>query len=563
MQIIWKLKQYDKLAVNEICEKYKFSNKFSKLLLSRNISLDEIPNFLNNNLDNLKDPFEIKDMERFVQRIDLAIKNNEKIVIYGDYDTDGVTSVVILYDFLKKLGLNVGYYLPDRQNEGYGLNLDAISTFKKNEVSLIITVDCGISAVDEVKYAKSLGIDVCITDHHECEEILPNASCVINPKRKDDNSNLDMLAGVGVVFKCISALSIYYNLPKKSYLDYLDLVALGTISDIVPLTGENRIIAKEGIEYIKNTRNIGLKALISLTGITNIDTNMISYMIAPKINACGRMSNALKAVELFLTNDMYQAKKLSILLDKLNKERQLVENRIFDEITNLIQNNKLENENSIILWSPNWHNGVLGIVASRLVNIYSKPIILFTYENDKVARGSARSPKGISIYKLISECKNILLRFGGHDLATGLTVNISNLELFKLEIQNLINENIEDTKIIEIDEEISGNDLNYELYNYLEMLKPYGHCNKEPLFLYRNLKIKSIRNVKNGKHLKLELVDKDKTIYAIAFLQGFKRDMLKISDKIDVVCTIVLNENNKLNKDKNENLILIEDFKKV
>ena len=325
MQRIWNLKKYDNNLVEKIREEYKVSEIMAKLLISRDIEFNDIDNFLNGTLDDLNDPYEIKDMDKFVKRVNEAIKNKEKICIYGDYDVDGITSITIMYKFLTKLGADIMYYLPDRLIEGYGINNNALKEIKNKGVSLIITVDCGITAIEEVKFAKELGLDVCITDHHECAPELPDALAIVNPKRKDDTSSFKLLAGVGVAFKCISAIAIKYNLDKDEYLKYLDIVSIGTISDIVPLIGENRIISKYGLKMMENTENIGLKALLKLVSAKEIDSMMVSFGMAPRINACGRMGNASAAVKLLLEKDKNTAEKIALELDNLNQERKNVE----------------------------------------------------------------------------------------------------------------------------------------------------------------------------------------------------------------------------------------------
>ena len=284
MSKVWNIKKYDEKKVEEIMNKYNVSKTLAKLLISREI--EDIDMYLNGNIDSLRDPFLIKDMEKLVKRVKKALDKKEKICIYGDYDVDGITSITIMYKFLEKLGADVSYYLPDRLVEGYGVNKEALYKIKEEGVTFVITVDCGITAIEEVEYAKSIGLDICITDHHECGEEIPDCIGVINPKRKDDTFPFKMYAGVGVAFKVITALSKEFNLDKEEYLKYLDIVAIGTISDIVPLVDENRIISKFGLEMIKNTKNVGLKALLKVINYKEIDSTMVSFLIAPRINAC-------------------------------------------------------------------------------------------------------------------------------------------------------------------------------------------------------------------------------------------------------------------------------------
>lgn len=559
MQKVWNVNSYDEEYVEEISKKYNISQILSKLLISRNIEVNDIDNFLNGKIEDIKDPYEIKDMDKLVARVKKAVENNEKICIYGDYDVDGITSITVMYQFLINIGANVDYYLPDRLIEGYGVNNKALDEIKLRGCSLVITVDCGITAVEETKYAKKIGLDMCITDHHECSEILPEAIAIVNPKRKDDTSKFKMHAGVGVAFKCIMAIAKEYDLPKDSYLRYIDIVAIGTISDIVPLVDENRIISKYGLEKIKTTENIGLKALINILSFKEIDSTMVSFGIAPRINACGRMGKAGVAVELLLEKNEEKAEQIAKTLDMLNVKRQQVEKEIYDDAVAKIEKERLDEKNSIVLYNENWHNGVIGIVASRLVNLYYKPVILLTKEQG-VIRGSGRCQVGISLYDTLTKCKDLLIQFGGHELAAGLSIEEDKISLFAEKFNQVVSEEMpEDTEqIIDIDTEITIKDLNAKLLKDIYILRPYGQSNKLPIFLYRGLKVTAIRTLKEDKHLKFTLKDNKFLLEALAFSQGERRDEIKIGDKIDVVCNVELNT---FNSQRTIQLI-VQDFKK-
>lgn len=539
MQKVWNVKKYDNDKINELMQKYNISEMLAKLIISREI--EDIDMFLNGTLDDLKDPYKMKDMDKFVKRVEEAIDKNEKICIYGDYDVDGITSITIMYKFLTSIGANVMYYLPDRLLEGYGLNKKALDSIKEERAKLVITVDCGITAIDEVNYAKSIELDMCITDHHECAEVLPDAICIVNPKQKDDNT-FSMLAGVGVAFKCITALAKRYNLSYDSYIKYLDIVALGTISDIVPLVDENRIISKYGLEMMNDTKNVGLKALLNIINFKTVDSTMVSFGMAPRINACGRMGNARVAVELLLEKDKEKADNLAIELNNQNTKRQQVEKKIFQAAEKMIQKDHLDLKNSIVLYNEEWHNGVIGIVASRLVNIYYKPVILLTKENG-VVRGSGRCPIDFSLYDTLTKCKDQLIQFGGHELAAGLSIEENKIEEFTSKFEEVVTESIvgEPKQIIPVDERIDYRDLNIELLKDINTLRPYGQSNKEPIFMYKGLKVKSIRTIKEDKHLKLTLRDDKYQIEALAFSQGNRRDELRLGDKIDVLCNVDVN----------------------
>ena len=559
MQKIWNVKKYDNELIERIKDTYKVSEIMAKLLVSRNIEFDEIDNFLNGTLDDLNDPYKIKDMDKLVERIDRALKNKEKICIYGDYDVDGITSITIMYQFLTKLGADVMYYLPDRLIEGYGINNNALDEIKKKDVSLIVTVDCGITAVDEVEHAKQIGLDICITDHHECAEILPNALAIVNPKRKDDEYSFKMLAGVGVAFKCLVAIAKKYNLDESEYLKYLDIVSIGTISDIVPLVGENRIISRYGLKMMEKTENIGLKALLKLVNYKEIDSMMVSFGMAPRINACGRMGNASAAVKLLLEKDERTAERIALELDKLNQERKDVESVIFDEAIDMITKNHLDKKNSIVLYKNSWHNGVIGIVASRLVNMYYKPVILLTKEHGLI-RGSGRCPAGFSIYDALTECKDKVTQFGGHELAAGLSLEedmIPNfVEVFE-EAAAKQKDGISE-QIIDIDAQIERKDLNIQIIKDIRNLKPYGQSNQMPLFIYKGLKVNAIRTIKDDKHLKLVLRDDKSLIDAVGFSMGSRRDEIRIGDRVDIVGNVELNSYNTPKTIQ----IVLQDFKK-
>jgi single-stranded-DNA-specific exonuclease len=560
MQKVWKVKKYDDEYIHMIMKKFNISKILAKLVVARGIKLEDIEGFLYGTLEYIKDPYLIKDMEKFVERVKIAKKEKEKICIYGDYDVDGITSTVIMYKFLTNLGLEVSYYLPDRLTEGYGVNKGAIDNIKKTGATLVITVDCGIKSIEEVLYAKSIGVDFCITDHHECGEIIPEAYCIINPKQKDDNSYFKMHAGVGVAFKCIMALAKEYNLKNESYLKYLDIVAIGTISDIVPMVDENRIISKYGLKQIKETKNIGLRELLNVIKFKDVDSIMISYLMAPRINACGRMGDANIAVKLLLSKDVNEAKMLANKLDELNTNRQVVEKHIFEHAIKMIEENNLNDKHSIVLYDSSWHNGVIGIVASRLVGIYFKPVILITKENNKIS-GSGRCPSGFSLYDSVEKCSKYVSQFGGHELAVGFSIEEENIENFRECFEKIASNysNILNEELIDVDMEIIREDLNSQLLRDIRFLKPYGQSNKTPMFLYKNLKVKALRTLKEDKHLKLTLQDGKFLIDAIAFAQGSRKDEILVGDMIDVITQVELNT-------YNGNRIIqfiVQDFKKI
>ena len=532
--------------VEQIAKKHNISTLLAKILINRNIvDEEEINVFLNPKRNNFHDPFLMLDMDKAVDRIIKAIKNKEKTIIYGDYDVDGITSITVLKKFLSERGLEVDYYIPNRLEEGYGLNKDAIQEIAKQGYTLMITVDCGISGINEIEMANSLGIETIITDHHEQLDSLPQAYCIINPKRKDNTYPFRGLAGVGVVFKLIQAISIKLGLDEKAYLKYLDIVCIGTISDIVPLVDENRVIAKLGLMLVKVTKNIGLKELITQTGYSNIDSSMVSFGIAPRINACGRMGKQEEALKLFITDDKNEANEITKKLNEYNIQRQEKEKNIFEQAIKKLENNNVEELNSIVLAGENWHNGVIGIVASRLTEKYFKPTILICIEGDE-GKGSGRSIPGIDLHQALVESSQYLKKYGGHEMAVGLSLEKNKIEDFRKHFEEILKEkNVKQIlPVINIDCEITKKDLNKETIEQIKLLEPYGEKNKPPLVVYKNLKITSIRALSEGKHLKIELKDGNENISAIGFNLGELSEEYLIGDKVDIVGTLELNSYN-------------------
>lgn len=542
----WEFYNSDEKLVDEICEKYNLNKVIGKIIVNRHVVNDEdVRIFIIPTRDDFHDPFLFKGMDIAVERIIKAINNKEKILIYGDYDVDGITSTTVLKKYLMDRGISVDTYIPNRLHEGYGLNKKAIDTIKERNIDLIITVDCGISAIEEVDYAVRLGMDIIVTDHHEVGEKLPNALAVIDAKRKDNTYPFRALAGVGVVFKLIQALSIKLEIKPEEYLKYLDLVCVGTISDIVPLEGENRTIAKLGLMLIKVTRNLGLRELIKSSGYKEIDSNTISFGVAPRINACGRMGHEEEALKLFLAEDLESATKITKELNEYNTLRQSTEKAIYEEAVQQIEKNHLDANNSIVLGGKGWHHGVIGIVSSKVTDKYYKPSILLSFE-DNIAKGSGRSVPGFDLYEGLAKCEDLLEKYGGHSMAVGLTLKKENLENFKERFEQIAKEkNIKElVPIIYIDDELKLKDINMDLVKSISILEPFGEANKVPLFLIRNLKIDSIRALSEGRHLKLTLRDENFVINAIGFELGYLAEEYRIGDRIDVVGTLEINSFN-------------------
>ena len=545
----WQYYKTDINKINSLQNKYNLNKIVATVICNRDIDVEDVGIFLNPTRNDFHNPFLMPDMEKAIDRIIKAIEKKEKIIIYGDYDVDGITSTTVLKSFFKDRNIDVDYYIPNRLSEGYGLNKDAIKKIADKNYNLIITVDCGISGIEEVDYANSLGLDVIITDHHEPSENLPNAIAVVDAKRKDNKYPFRELAGVGVVFKVIQALSIKLNLEEKEYLKYLDIVAIGTISDIVPLVNENRVITKLGLKLVACTKNIGLKSILQSSGYSNIDSTVISFGVAPRINACGRMGVADDALNLLLSNDKTEVQELTNKLNAYNYERQKIEKSIFDDVQNQIKEKNLEKENSIIVGGDNWHHGVIGIVASKITDLYFKPSILICYEDEgNLGKGSGRSIPGFDLYKALTECSSSLGKFGGHAMAVGVSVERDNFPEFKLKLQEIIDKNdINNIQpIINIDMQIDFNDITKEMVESLKLLEPFGEANKMPIFAFKNLKIDSIRTLSEGKHLKLTLKTNNgkNIINAIGFNIEEKSEYFKIGDMIDIAGNLEINSFN-------------------
>ena len=544
----WQIHEINDEEINRISNEHGINKLLATILYNRNIiEDDDIKTFLNPTRKDFHDPYLMPDMKKAIDRIEEAIKDKEKVIIYGDYDVDGITSITVLKKFLSERGLEVDSYIPNRLDEGYGLNKDAIDKIVGQKYDLMITVDCGISGLEEIEYANSLGLQTIVTDHHEPGEVLPNALAVVDAKRKDNIYPFNQLAGVGVVFKVIQAISMRFNLDEKEYLKYLDIVAVGTISDIVPLVNENRVITKLGLKLAQVTKNVGLKSLLEASGYRKVDSTTISFGLAPRINACGRLGYEKLALKLFLSENKNEAIEISNKLNEYNRERQEMEKEIFNQAIEKIEKSKLEEgeKQVIVLGDERWHHGVIGIVSSKITEMYFKPSILICFE-DNEGKGSGRSIPGFDLYKALSECKTYINRFGGHSMAIGITIDKSNFDKFKKQFEEYAqNSSISDIiPIIQIDKELSLKDISIGSVSELKLLEPFGEANKMPLFLFKNLKINSIRTLSEGKHIKLCLKEENFSIDAIGFNLGKLADEYLIGDKIDVVGSLEINRFN-------------------
>lgn len=539
----WQVNEIDNNEIERIEKSFNISKLVASIIAGKGLKTDEeIEVFLHPRRTDFHNPFLMPDMEKAANRIVEAIKNNEKVAIYGDYDVDGITSSTVLHRFLKDRGLNTNIYIPNRLCEGYGLNAEEIKKIAEEGHTLMITVDCGITGKAEVELAKSLGIDTIVTDHHEPPEELPETIAVVDCKRKDNKYPFRELAGVGVTFKLTQAISKILNLKEEENLKYLDIVCIGTISDIVPLVDENRTISKLGLMLLNQTKNVGLKVLLESLGYKKIDSTAVSFGIAPRVNACGRMGHERVALELFLTDDVKRARELAKELNDFNTKRQEIEKRIFEEALEQIKNGQEEKNPCIILRKENWHHGVIGIVSSKITEMYFKPSILMAIEGED-CKGSGRSIPGFDIHEALEKCNKNIKQFGGHSMAIGITVESANFEAFKSSVLNYAKEkHIEDiVPVLNIDEKLQLKDITMKDVRDLALLEPFGEANKPPLFQINNVKIETIRTLSEGKHLKMDIKDDNTKFGTIGFNLGSLANEYKIGDKIDIAGYLEIN----------------------
>lgn len=548
----WLLPECDIEKARVLCEEMKISEVLAQLLIKRGAdNPSDARWFLKSDELYLYDPFLLADMEKAVERIKYAIDNKEKICVYGDYDVDGITATAVMYNYFRSKSCDCIYYIPQRLTEGYGMNKAAVDKLHSEGVDLIVTVDNGITADPEIAYAKTFGIDVVVTDHHECRTELPQCCAVVNPKRPDNKYPFDGLAGVGVAFKVVCALE-GENADDDFVDKYADLAALGTVADVMPLQDENRQLVARGLSCIGNGSNRGITALIDMALIEKnkgkekkITTSTVGFLIAPRLNAAGRIGDVTKAVELLTQNDFSECLDISKYLCEMNKERQQIENRIYSEAIELIEkDHDFDNDSIIVACADDWHHGVVGIVASRITEKYGLPSILICRENG-VGKGSARSIKGFNINEAIHSCNDLLVRHGGHELAAGLTIELDKTDEFRKRINDYSREKI--TKeltegSIEIDAELCGADISLAVCDEIDKLQPFGISNPIPLLYLRDAKVLSVIPLGKNKHTKL-ILEKDGTeVEALYF--GFPGESFTVpaSGYIDVLCNMDINE---------------------
>ncbi len=555
----WIYNPVDKNLLEETVCRHNMPKPVAELMLKKGISSpDDIETFFNGSLKALRNPFEISDMEKAAERIAKAVMNHERICIYGDYDVDGVTATALMYIFLMQCGANVSYYIPNRLEEGYGLNKEAVKEIAARKTNLIITVDCGISATQEVLEASMQGMDIIITDHHQPSKELPVAAyAIVNPMREDDTYPNKTLAGVGVAFKTVMAIRFvlkkydFFKQEVPNIRNLLDIVALGTIADVMPLVDENRIFVRHGLELMsgENVR-IGIdelkKTVESLAVSKKMKTSNIGFQLAPRINAMGRMASSDKSLKLLVTQNRNEAKQLALELDNENKYRQMIERDILQQTYDLIEKNRYaELRAGLVIASDNWHPGVIGIVASRVVDKYFKPTVVLTEDNG-IYKGSARSIPGFHLYEGLSSLSDILISFGGHKYAAGVKLEKKNLEEFRNRFDEVVKSSLKEDDFIPeiyIDAEIDSKDITYEIMQWLEKLEPYGHGNKEPVFFMRNVFKYQVESFvgKDLNHLKC-FFEKNGLIFdAIGFNMKEYKSLMAENDKFDILFSLVHN----------------------
>ena len=549
MQKRWNILKADEEKVEALQRSLTISKVLCKILVQRGIdTFNKAKNYFRPQLSHLHDPFLMKDMDKAVDRILSAIKENEKILVFGDYDVDGTTSVACMYRFLKKKlqPQNIEFYIPHRYREGYGISKMGIDFAKENNFMLIISLDCGIKSIDLIAYAKTLGLDFIVCDHHLPDDELPPAIAILNPKQKDCNYPYKELCGCGVGFKLITALSQRLNIPENEYLSYLDLVATAIAADIVPLTGENRALAFYGLKKINENPCAGIKALMQLSGVkTKFSINNVVFIIAPRVNAAGRMDDARKAVLMFVEDDFNNALEYAEMLHSDNIDRKDADSTITEEALSIIDGDEiLMKRKSTVLFRSHWHKGVVGIVASRLIEKYYRPTVVLT-QSGEVVSGSARSVTGFNLYEAIHACREHLIGYGGHFAAAGLTMLPGSVEAFSNKFEEIVESIIEPHLLIPeiiIDAEINFKNLTKGFYNIITQMEPFGPENMRPVFITKNVADTSWSKIVKEQHVRF-IVKQDNIIFTgIGFNMADKFYLLQMNKPLDIVYTLDENE---------------------
>ncbi len=543
------IEEFSPSQLSDFARDLQIPPAIARILLNRGVdSREKARRFFRPELSNAYDPFQMKDMEIAVQRLVKAIRNKENIVIYGDYDVDGTTSVSMLYLFLSKLGVRPKFYIPDRMRDGYGLSPQGIKEIHGWGADLILTTDCGITAVEEVALANQLGIDVIVSDHHEPSEKLPPALAVLNPKRPDCGYPFKELAGVGVAFKLIQGIGDALNLDSEYFEELLDLVAIGSAADIVPLTDENRILVHEGLKRLAGTPKVGIQALFNSSGLHGaaIGTGQIVFIIAPRINAVGRMGNASRAVHLLISQSPQQAANIASILEQENQTRRNIDEETFRQAeAQLEEEFDPERDRVIVLAREGWHPGVIGIVASRIVEKYYRPTIMIALENG-TGKGSARSIPGFDIYQALKSCESLMLGFGGHKYAAGLSIHSDKIATLREALNRYARKFMTDDILIpkiRVDSPLQLTEINGQFWNLLKRFAPFGPQNMRPVFMTRNLQVVGTPQIVGSNHLKFKVRQNGVVIDAIGFNLGdcFYR-IAPGESNLDIVYSIDENE---------------------
>ena len=547
MQKRWTILHADQEKVNSLQQSLKIHSAICKILVQRNIeTFDQAKDFYRPQLTDLHDPWLMKDMDKAVDRIVTAIENHERILVYGDYDVDGTTSVACMYQFLRKLTFDLDFYIPHRYREGYGVSKAGVDYAKDHSFTLIISLDCGIKSVELIAYAKDLGIDFIVCDHHLPDAELPPAVAILNAKQIDCNYPYKELCGCGVGFKLITAIASRLNLTKQAPLEYIDLVATAIAADIVPMTGENRILAYYGLKKANDDPNNGIKALSHLSGLTKtLHISNLVFMIAPRVNAAGRMDDARKAVLMFVSENYEQALEYAEMLHSDNTDRKEADSCITDEALALIKGDELlVNSKSTVVFRPHWHKGVVGIVASRLIEHFYRPTVVLT-QSGEYAAGSARSVPGFNLYEAIHACKEHLIGYGGHFAAAGMTIKLDKIEAFRNKFEEVVSTTIQPELLqpeIVIDAEIKFRDITWSFYNIISQMEPFGPENLRPHFLVKNVFDTGYSRILKEQHLRFVLRQDNLSFTGIGFGMAEKLPLLQMKKPVDIVFKIDENE---------------------
>jgi single-stranded-DNA-specific exonuclease len=550
----WNIKSIpNNIVINSLAKQLSLDTTLTKLLVQRNIhTFEQAKHFFRPNLNDLHNPYLMKDMDVAIQRIEKAIDNNENILIYGDYDVDGTTSVSLVYSYLITTYKNVATYIPDRYNEGYGISYQGIDFALDNDISLIIALDCGIKAIDKVEYANNKNIDFIICDHHRPGKEIPSAVAVLDPKREDCNYPYDELCGCGIGFKLIQALAKNRNQTIDDLVPYLDLVATAIAADIVPMTGENRILAYFGLQVINNNPRPGIKALIQHIKKDTLTITDVVFIIAPRINAAGRMKHGLHAVNLLTENNQEITKKIASEIETYNTDRKELDKQITKEALIQIEKNDEKNNYTSVVFQEKWHKGVIGIVASRLIETYYRPTLVFTKSGDKLA-ASARSVRGFDVYNALQQCSEFIEQFGGHKYAAGLTLLPENYLKFKTRFEEVVKKSIPKELLspeIEIDSQLYLSNITNKFHRIINQFGPFGPQNMKPVFMATGLRDNGYGKKVGGndEHLKLSIISgaDQKTYNAIGFGLGDKLELVNKGNSFKAVFTIEENHWNGL-----------------